>query len=208
MSVSNLSVPVDVRSDIPFVARSYDRSIYQMGGTTVPFVARSVKDKKVYQVEPPHKQNMLSVQFNNNSFNDGIKKTYIGFSEEQNVFANVVNKNSNGDIYRGNQFSLPLLKEKPMYVLQVSPNKEEKITFVSKDQAYPLKDKTKPLNYLNRSIWNKEYPKFRNDVDGVPTWKFPYSVSDRIENFLNKKDRKDYFWVISVIFLLSFMCFR
>jgi|SaaInlStandDraft_1057018.scaffolds.fasta_scaffold04614_3 hypothetical protein len=202
-SIINPSVPIDVRADIPFVERPYDKAVYQMGGTTPPIM--SVKTKKVYQAEPPHPQNVLSVQFNKKSFNDGFMKTYYGFSEEQNIMGKVVNNNSNGNIYRGNQFSLPPLKEKPMYVLFNGSVKVNNLEYISKDQSYPLKDKTKPLNYLNRSVWNKEYPKFKNyNNKGVPMWKYPYH-SIKIENFLDKKESRDYFWVISVLFLLSFM---
>ena len=135
-SVINPPVPIDVRADIPFVERPYDKAVYQMGGTTPPIM--SVKTKKVYQVEPPHPQNVLSVQFNKKSFNDGSRKTYYGFSEEQNVMGKVVNNNSNGNIYRGNQFSLPPLKEKPMHVLFNGSVKVNNLEYISKKTSHIL----------------------------------------------------------------------
>lgn len=189
--LKNYSVPVDVRSDIPFVARPYDRSIFQMGGTQSPLM--NDKLPNIYQVSPPHLQNVLLVQDNGKSFNDGYRRCYDVYSSNQDVEGRICsNVSSNGDIYRGNQFSLPLMKKRLKYSYNVPKIKDNNIKYVSKDLSYPLKDMSKPLNYINKSIWNKEYPQFKNYNDnGVPMWKYPYLVEnmeDKVEE--DKKEDK------------------
>ena len=196
--LKNSSIPVDIRADIPFVERPYDRSIFQMGGTTPSFMSEKLPN--IYQVSPPHPQNILSVQHNGKSFNDGPRRCYNVYSSNQNVEGRICsNVSSNGDIYRGNQFSLPPMKKRLNYSYNVPEIKDNNITYVSKDLSYPLKDRSKPLNYLNESIWNKEYPKFKNYNDkGVPMWNYPYLVEnmedkvevdneDKVEKLKDKK---------------------
>lgn len=251
------SVPVDTHADIPFVPRPYSGVSHQMGGTTPPrdSVNNSPESNfysnNIYQVNAPHAQNTLTpcsvIGHKPSDPNSGPRRCYNIYSSSQNMVGEVCTTpgtdgplysregengvNGNADWFRGNRFGVNyddrMINDRKKYYYKTPLLKENKKTYVTYDQFYPVPDRCSWNKF-----WYKEYPHTKNFTSGgYPTWRYPYSttqimsrsptqlisrkenakdVIDLIENFSdysNKLDGHNVFWFGAIaIFLSLFLC--
>lgn len=248
-------VPVDTYPDIPFVPKPYSGVEHQMGGTTPPqdsinSLGKSFYSNKIYQVNAPHEQNTLTpcsvIGSRPEDPNSGSRRCINIYSSGQKMVGKVCttpgtdgslysreNKdgiNGNADWFRGNRFGVNyddrMINDRKKYYYKTPSLKENKKTYVTYDQFYPVPDRCTWNNY-----WYKEYPHTKNYTSGgYPTWRYPYATTqitsrsptqlvsketerdiiDLIENFYDNSNwlnGHNIFWVGAItVFLSLFLC--
>jgi len=192
------SIPLQNSIVVNHIPSPHSSVLQNIGGVISPNTSSYITEKPIYKKSPPNTQNTYQIDIEHSYTPEPTKRscytrydpnqktlayecTTIGTKDKeysrresesvQRLGTDQSGVNGNADWVRGNQFGVyyddAKINNRTNYTTilpKVIPNK---ITYLSTDSSYPL---PKERMWNSTSIWNKEYPQRKTEINNIPFW--------------------------------------